>query len=216
MTDSGVSRASWSDVDGSGMVYPNKAPAPRVSSSVLGFQPDPVPASSVAQAVSSTESTVAHAPLTSAKLPRRGSGRSGLVFTPSTRIPTTDEQVREGVSYMVWDAPWETFEHFAVGETIYLVDPATDRIVWETRVAESVSVPFESADAFRDMIAGRWGQPIDTKTGTDPLPGWGVAWRAEPVRQLDLARPADQDAWPGFMFTSQLDEPTAAALGLAN
>jgi hypothetical protein len=34
------------------------------------------------------------------------------------------------------------------------------------------------------------------------------------VRQLDLARPADQDVWPGFMFTSQLDEPTAAALGL--
>ena len=214
MTDSGVSRASWSDVDGSGMVYPNKAPAPRVSSSVLEFQPDPVPASSVYQAVSAAEPAAEPVLLSSAKLPRRGSGRSGLVFTPSTTIPTTDEQVREGVSYMVWDAPWETFEHFAVGETIYLVDPVTDRIVWETRVAESVSVPFESADAFRDMIAGRWGQAIVTKTGTDPLPGWGVAWRAEPVRQLDLARPADQDVWPGFMFTSQLDEPTAAALGL--
>ena len=209
------SRASWSDADASGTVYPKKAPSPRVSSSLADFEQDSAPASSVAQAISTTESTVEPVALTSAKLPRRGSGRSGLVFTPSTTIPTTDEQVREGVSYMVWDAPWETFEHFAVGETIYLVDPATDRIVWETRVAESVSVPFESADAFRDMIAGRWGQAIFAKTGTDPLPGWGVAWRAEPVRQLDLARPADQDAWPGFMFTSQLDAPTAAALGLA-
>ncbi|MEI7888121.1 MAG: hypothetical protein WCJ04_12080 [Actinomycetes bacterium] len=191
------SRASWSDADGSGTVYPKKAPSPRDRNVLGGF----------------LSLETGH---NVAKLPRRGSGRSGLVFTPSTTIPTTDEQVREGVSYMVWDAPWETFEHFAVGETIYLVDPATDRIVWETRVAESVSVPFESADAFRDMIAGRWGKPIVTKTGTDPLPGWGVAWRAEPVRQLDLARPADQDAWPGFMFTSQLDAPTAAALGLAN
>jgi hypothetical protein len=215
MPDTDASRASWSDADSSGVVYPKKAPAPRVSSSVLGFEPDPVPASSVAQAVSAAEPAAEPVLLSSAKLPRRGSGRSGLVFTPSTTIPTTDEQVREGVTYMVWDAPWETFEHFAVGETIYLIDPATDRIVWETRVAESVSVPFESADAFRDMIAGRWGKPILIKTGADPLPGWGVAWRAEPVRQLDLARPADQDAWPGFMFTSQLDEPTAAALGLA-
>ena len=215
MSNFDASRASWSDADGSGTVYPKKAPAPRVSRSLTGSKPESVPASSVAQAVSTAESAAEPVPLTSAKLPRRGSGRSGLVFTPSTTIPTTDEQVREGVSYMVWDAPWETFEHFAVGETIYLVDPVTDRIVWETRVAESVSVPFESADAFRDMIAGRWGQAIVTKTGTDPLPGWGVAWRAEPVRQLDLARPADQDVWPGFMFTSQLDEPTAAALGLA-
>lgn len=215
MTDSGVSRASRSDADCSGTVYPNKAPSPRTSSSLAGLKADSVPASSVDQGVSTTESTVEHVPLTSAKLPRRGSGRSGLVFTPSTTIPTTEEQVREGVSYMVWDAPWETFEHFAVGETIYLVDPATERIVWETRVADSVSVPFESADAFRDMIAGRWGKPIVTKTGTDPLPGWGVAWRAEPVRQLDIPRPAEQMPWLGFMFTSQLDEPTAAALGLA-
>ncbi|KLR60310.1 hypothetical protein IMCC26207_110556 [Actinobacteria bacterium IMCC26207] len=216
MTDSGVSRASWSDADASGTVYPKKAPSPRVSSSLADLKPDSGPASSVAQAASAAEPAAEPVLLSSAKLPRRGSGRSGLVFTPSTTIPATEEQVREEVTYMVWDAPWETFEHFAVGETIYLVDPATDRIVWETRVAESVSVPFESADAFRDMIAGRWGKPILIKTGTDPLPGWGVAWRAEPVRQLDLARPADQDAWPGFMFTSQLDEPTAAALGLAN
>jgi hypothetical protein len=209
------SGAGWSDADGSGTVYPKKAPSPRTSSSLADLKADSVPASSVDQGVSTPESTVEHVPLTSAKLPRRGSGRSGLVFTPSTRIPTTDEQVREGVTYMVWDAPWETIEHFAVGETIYLVDPATERIVWETRVAESVSVPFESADAFRDMIAGRWGQPIVTKTGTDPLPGWGVAWRAEPVRQLDIPRPAEQKPWAGFMFTSQLDEPTAAALGLA-
>ncbi|CAB4555136.1 unannotated protein [freshwater metagenome] len=216
MSNFDASRASWSDADGSGTVYPKKAPSPRVSSSLANLKPESLVVSSVAQELLTTESTVDPAAFTSAKLPRRGTGRAGMVFTPSTTIPTTDEQVREEVSYMVWDAPWETFEHFAVGETIYLVDPATDRIVWETRVTESVSVPFESADAFRDMIAGRWGKPIFAKTGTDPLPGWGVAWRAEPVRQLDLARPADQDPWLGFMFTSQLDEPTAAALGLAN
>lgn len=124
----------------------------------------------------------------------------GLVFIPSTAMPPSPEALRDAYWFAVWDRPIPVPHDLLPGGTVYLADPLSGTIVWETVVVDMVSVPYESSLMLRDHLSRRWHLEASEIRGDDPCPGYCIAWRAAPVARLDLALPEGLD--PLHMWTS--------------
>ena len=134
------------------------------------------------------------------------------VYAPRSPMPWTADEVRSMVLFCVWDQPWNWRAAFDVGSTVFLKFPEMPVIEWETRIVELIAVPFESAEAFRDMLVERWDHTIGPIHGESPAPGFGIAWRAEPVRHLELILPPGAGELPEWCAVGDLDEAWQAAL----
>ena len=145
----------------------------------------------------------------------RSVGAEGVVFAAADPVPEGADELRDWVWFALWSAPWDTRLVFELGSAVYLATPQLDRVVWESSVREVISVPFESAEAFREMVGRRWGQPLGEVDGLSPAPGWGVAWRADPVRRLDVVCPDAAADAPRWQLTEHLDPAWRRALGLS-
>ena len=150
------------------------------------------------------------------KCPSCGDDHIGVLFAPSTPMPRTAQAVQDSAWYAVWSAPWDSANVLAPLRSVFLIDAGAGVVEWETEITDVVAVPFESVDAFRDLITRRWGHPVTRVTGTEPRPGWGVAWRAVPVRYLGLSSPEGAGALQSWNLVSDLDEVWRTALGYAS
>lgn len=140
----------------------------------------------------------------------------GVLFSPSTPMPRTAQAVHDSVWYAVWSSPWDSASVLAPLRSVFLIDSEAGVVEWETEITDVVAVPFESVDAFRDLITRRWGHPVTRVAGAEPRPGWGVAWRAVPVRHLGVSRPEGAGTLKSWDLVSDLDEAWRAALGNAS
>jgi transposase len=134
------------------------------------------------------------------------------LFTPSVPLPDSEDAVRSTVLFGVWERPWNWQPSFGEGRQVLLRRSGVDVVEWLVEVTEVVAVPFESADAFRDMIAQRWDPTVVGVHGRSPAPGFGVAWRSAPVRHLGVARPEGAGSLPEWCAFGELDERWQAAL----
>jgi hypothetical protein len=150
------------------------------------------------------------------RCPSCGEDHIGVLFSPSTPMPRSTQAVEDSVWYAVWPSPWDSASVLAPLRSVFLVDAEAGVVEWQTEITDVVAVPFESVDAFRDLIARRWGHPVTRVTGTEPRPGWGVAWRAAPVRHLGVSRPEGAEALRSWDLVSDLDEVWRTALGYAS
>lgn len=96
---------------------------------------------------------------------------------------------RDGFASQWWYAVWEELlPRGAVpspGDVMFLADP--DGVIrWEVMVTDAWAVPYEHAQAFVDAAGARFGVPVGVVHGGLPAPGFGFAWRAAPVRDLEL------------------------------
>jgi hypothetical protein len=135
------------------------------------------------------------------------------VFVPSNPIPDSPDALPAAYWYAVWDRPITVPHDLRPGGTMYLYDDKTDTLVWRTTVTETVAVPYEHIDDFRRLLASRWGvkpTPLDDA----PLPGFGIAWRAEPGELLLTPRPDGFPPLQTWDSTGHLDPETAVAWGL--
>lgn len=109
-----------------------------------------------------------------------------IVHTTDPRcIPRDTDGFAEQWWYAVWDHPLPQAVLPQVGHTIFLADP--DGVVrWETQVVATVAVPYEHTMAFVDHVAAQFGQPVGVMAGGLPAPGFGFAWMAAPVREMEL------------------------------
>lgn len=87
--------------------------------------------------------------------------------------------------YAVWDQPLPRSVLPQVGDTLFLADEQ-GVVRWETELVDVWAVPYEHAQAFVDAAGARFGVPVGVVHGGLPAPGYGVAWRAAPVRDLEL------------------------------
>lgn len=150
------------------------------------------------------------------RCPSCGEDHIGVLFSPSTPMPRSAREVEHSVWYAVWPAPWDSASVLAPLRSVFLIDSEAGVVGWQTEITDVVAVPFESVDAFRDLIARRWGHPVTRVAGTEPRPGWGIAWRALPVRRLGVSRPNGAGALRSWDLVSDLDEAWRAALGYAS
>lgn len=138
----------------------------------------------------------------------------GIIFTPSTPLPSSDTDVETAVWYCVWDAPWASRRLLAPGATVYLHDGARQMVRWETVLTDVIAVPFESADAFRDHLQRRWQTWVTPLDDGGPVPGFGVAWKAQALRQLAALRPDGSPELKQWASVCGLDDGWCSALGL--
>jgi len=114
-----------------------------------------------------------------------------LLYDPGIFMPRTISDFA-GASWLVgWsDGVW-CIHDVDPGGTVYLVDVATQRIVWHTEVLQSFAVPYEASAALAGEVARRWGLNVDV----DDLPigGYCVGWRAAPVARLDRSLAPDNN-----------------------
>ena len=134
------------------------------------------------------------------------------LFTPSVPLPESAEAVRSTVLFGVWDRPWDWQASFRLGRPVLLRRRGVDVVEWLVEVVEVLAVPFESAEAFRDMLAQRWDPTIGPIDGESPSPGFGVAWRSAPLRRLRTARPEGAGPLPEWCEVGDLDDAWQAAL----
>jgi hypothetical protein len=134
------------------------------------------------------------------------------LFTPSVPLPESDDDVRSIVLFGVWDRPWNWQASFRLGRPVLLRRADADVVEWLVEVVEVLAVPFESAEAFRDMLAQRWDPRIGPIDGGSPAPGFGVAWRSAPVRHLRVTRPDGAGPLPTWCEVGELDDVWQAAL----
>ncbi len=67
---------------------------------------------------------------------------------------------------------------------MYLVSAGPEQeIVWETRVTQTLGVPYEALGDLANEVLVRWGLVIETPKMTPG--GFCIGWRAAPVRRLD-------------------------------
>jgi len=129
----------------------------------------------------------------------------GLTFIPSTPIPASVDGLTDSYWFAVWDRPIPVPYDLHPGGTVYLQDSVTGVIVWETTVTDMVAVPYESSQMLRDFLSSRWGPGASTIRGSDPCPGFCVAWRANAVERLDLTVPEGLDPLESWTSTYHLD-----------
>lgn len=134
------------------------------------------------------------------------------LFTPSVPVPESDDEVRATVLFGVWDRPWGWEASFRLGRPVLLRRRDAEVVEWLVEVVEVLAVPFESAEAFRDMLAQRWDPTIGPIDGESPSPGFGVAWRSAPLRRLRTARPEGAGPLPEWCEVGDLDDAWQAAL----
>lgn len=87
--------------------------------------------------------------------------------------------------YVVWDGPLPPAAVPQVGDTLFLADEE-GVVRWETELLDVWAVPFEHGQAFVDAVSRRYASPLAVVHGDLPAPGFGVAWTAAPVRDLEL------------------------------
>ncbi len=138
----------------------------------------------------------------------------GLVYAPADPVPATCQDVRDKIWFGVWPGPWDTARVFDASRSVYLATHDRTRIVWETAIADVISVPFECTDAFLELVSRRWGHALSQVHGVSPSPGWGVAWRAEPIRRIDGRAPRSAGRVPGWLLTEDLHRAWRRVLGL--
>jgi len=138
-----------------------------------------------------------------------------LFFNPSDQMPADESTLEQMVWYCVWDQPWRSDRLLSAGSTVFLFDAAADVVRWEIELTEVFSVPFESTDAFRDHLERKWGSWVTPLDGDGPSPGFGVAWKARPVRRLDVRRPAGSPELEQWESSCGLDEGWRSALNIA-
>lgn len=142
----------------------------------------------------------------------RGVDPAARIYAPSEGMPADEDAVRIWVHFCVWNQPWNWRAAFDVGTTVFLKVRELPVIEWETRIVDLIAVPFESADAFRDMLRERWDRTIGPIVGESPAPGFGIAWRAEPIRRLELSLPPGAGELPEWCAVGDLDDAWQAAL----
>ena len=138
----------------------------------------------------------------------------GLIFIPSTPIPSTEAALADAYWYAVWDRPITVPHDLRPGGTVYLADPASGTIVWETLVTDTIAVPYESSDMLRTFLTRRWALPASIVNGDDPYPGFCIAWRATAVEQVNLVVPDDLDPLAMWTSTRHLDDEERNRRGL--
>lgn len=138
----------------------------------------------------------------------------GLIFIPSTPIPSTDASLADAYWYAVWDRPITVPHDLRPGGTIYLADPGSGTIVWETLVTDTLAVPYESSDMLRTYLSRRWALPASTVSGDNPCPGFCIAWRASAVERVDLIVPDDLEPLSMWTSTRHLDAEERQRRGL--
>lgn len=107
-----------------------------------------------------------------------------FLYDPGSYMPKSIDDF-DGMSWMIsWPSgPWHLHD-VEIGGTVLLVDSGTaQRIVWETRVTHSFSVPYEGSLDLKGEIARRWG--IDADVSKMVPGGFAIGWRAEYVARLD-------------------------------
>ena len=68
---------------------------------------------------------------------------------------------------------------------MFLADP--DGVIrWETEIVATHAVPYEHTMSFLEHAGQRFGTPVGVIGGGMPAPGFGFAWMAAPVRDLEL------------------------------
>ncbi|MFM7062173.1 MAG: hypothetical protein ACKO04_01585 [Actinomycetes bacterium] len=87
--------------------------------------------------------------------------------------------------YAVWDQPLPRSVLPQPGDSMFLADDQ-GVVRWETELLDVWAVPYEHAQAFVDAASRRYAVPVAVVHGDLPAPGFGVAWSAEPVRELAL------------------------------
>jgi hypothetical protein len=136
-----------------------------------------------------------------------------LVFVPSNPMPADEDAVRAAYWYAVWDRPIAVPFDLQPGGTVYLYDDRCDTLTWRTTVVETIAVPFEHVDDFRRLLTARWQVPA-TELNDAPVPGFGIAWRAEPDELLLTPRPPGVAALGTWDAIGHLDPAVAAAWGV--
>lgn len=120
-----------------------------------------------------------------------------------TTDPRCIPQDADGFTSQWWYAVWdELLPRDAVpfpGDTMFLADPY-GIVRWEVTVADTWAVPYEHAQAFVDTAGQRFGVPVGVVHGGLPAPGFGFAWTASPVRELEL---------PAWLFDVELGDWTS-------
>ena len=106
-----------------------------------------------------------------------------LLYDPGAFMPETEADF-DGASWLIsWaTGPWHLHD-VEVGGTVLLVDAAAQRIVWQTEVTHTFSVPYESSRDLQNEIRRRWG--IDTIVEDLVGGGFCIGWRARCVARLD-------------------------------
>ncbi len=134
------------------------------------------------------------------------------LFTPSVPLPESADEVRSTVLFGVWDRPWDWQASFRLGRPVLLRRRDAEVVEWLVEVVEVLAVPFESAEAFRDLLVQRWDPTIGPINGEAPAPGFGVAWRSAPVSHLSAGRPEGAGPLPEWCEFGELDGAWQAAL----
>ena len=137
-----------------------------------------------------------------------------LFFNPSNPMPADESALEQMVWYCVWDHPWRSDRLLSAGSTVFLVDASADVVRWEIELTDVFAAPFESTDAFRDHLQRRWGTRVTPLDGDGPSPGFGVAWKARPVRRLEVKRPVGSPELEQWESSCGLDEGWRLALDL--
>lgn len=137
-----------------------------------------------------------------------------LVYVPpSSSMPLDEADFGSTWWYAVWDRPLRPTQLPRPGDTVFLASP--DGVVrWETEVITAVAVPYEHPDAFLDHMSLQYGTPAGPVVGSAPIPGFGLAWSAAPVRALAIDTGTLGVDCPHWASGDDLDPVLAAALGL--
>ena len=107
-----------------------------------------------------------------------------FLYDPGVYMPSSVGDFK-GSSWMIsWsDGPWHLHD-VEVGGTVLLVDAGpAQRIVWQTRVTHTFSVPYEASGGLKGEILRRWG--LNANVSEMVAGGFSIGWRAEYVARLD-------------------------------
>ncbi len=107
-----------------------------------------------------------------------------FLYDPGMYMPRSASDF-DGRSWMIsWpNGPWHLHD-VEIGGTVLLVDAGpAQRIVWETRVTHTFSVPYEASSDLKGEILRRWG--VDANVSKMVPGGFSIGWRAECVGRLD-------------------------------
>jgi len=137
-----------------------------------------------------------------------------LLYDPGIFMPYSEADFHSTSWFRTWlDGPWHLHDT-EPGGIVYLVNVATQRILWKTQVTRMVAVPYEGLEGLADEAEKRWGvelMSINMSPG-----GFTIGWMAQPLEWLDrgprplpdhLARTVDANEsldLDGWQFGTQL------------
>jgi hypothetical protein len=107
-----------------------------------------------------------------------------FLYDPGMYMPRSIDAFAESSWMISWpDGPWHLHD-VEIGGTVLLVDSGpAQRIVWETQVTHTFSVPYEGSGDLKGEIFRRWG--LDANVSQMASGGFAIGWRADCVARLD-------------------------------